>query len=197
MANAAAALGKDAITKISKEREERGELLKSAQASWAVVLLKDISKEERNDSLYKTMKLLGKLDDPKAIGLETNVLVCTSQTDMGPERNAEALARRDELSEKYPEQAEALETPRRKENAVLDLEPQSSLEDFLEGAKLLPHQQRLKDEGYEEIADLDEAEDNDLLELGLKKVELKRLRRYLDKALRGDPKEAYTKSREA
>ena len=74
---------------------------------------------------------------------------------------------------------------------------QSSLEDFLEGAKLLPHQQRLKDEGYEEIADLDEAEDNDLLELGLKKVELKRLRRYLDKALRGDPKEAYTKSREA
>ena len=103
---------------------------------------------------------------------------------MGADRNAEALARREALSEKYPEQAEALETPRRKNNAVLDLEPQSNLEEFLSGAKLLPHFKKLKDEGYEELADLDEADDADILDLGLKKVEVKRLRRYLDKALR-------------
>lgn len=59
------------------------------------------------------------------------------------------------------------------------------------GAKLLPHLQKLKDEGYEELADLDEADDADILDLGLKKVELKRLRRYLNKALRdGEQKES-------
>lgn len=119
VANAAAALGKNALHAMAKERKEKGELLESAQASWASVLLKDISHEERNESLYKTMKLLENVDDPKALGFETNVLVCTSETDLGAERNAEALARREELSERYPEQAEALETPRRKNNAVL------------------------------------------------------------------------------
>lgn len=60
VANAAAALGKDTLLSMSKEREEKGEALGGAQASWAVVLLKDISREERNESLYKTMKLLVK-----------------------------------------------------------------------------------------------------------------------------------------
>ena len=52
---------------------------------------------------------------------------------------------------------------------------------FLEEAKLSAHLKALSGGGYEELGDLAEAEDSDLLELGLKKPELKRLRRYLAK----------------
>jgi hypothetical protein len=54
---------------------------------------------------------------------------------------------------------------------------------FLEGAKLLAHTEALKVGGYEEVPDLDEADDSDLMELGFKKPEVKRLRRYLSKEL--------------
>ena len=52
---------------------------------------------------------------------------------------------------------------------------------FLEGAKLSAHLEVLSGGGYKEEGDLAEAEDSDLLELGLKKSELKRLRSYLAK----------------
>ena len=39
---------------------------------------------------------------------------------------------------------------------------------FLEGAKLLAHTEALKVGGYEEVPDLDEADDSDLMELGFK-----------------------------
>lgn len=59
----------------------------------------------------------------------------------------------------------------------------SDLEIFLTSAKLSAHMTSMKAAGYEEVFDLDEAEDSDLLELGLKKPEVKRLRRYLQKNL--------------
>jgi len=51
---------------------------------------------------------------------------------------------------------------------------------FLTTAKLSHHELNLRAEGYEEVDDLDDAEDSDLLKCGLKKPEIRRLRRYLD-----------------
>ena len=50
---------------------------------------------------------------------------------------------------------------------------------FLEEAKLTAYASVLYDAGYSELTDLREADDVDLGELGLKKPEIKRLRRYL------------------
>jgi len=52
--------------------------------------------------------------------------------------------------------------------------------EFLTTAKLSHHELNLRAEGYEEVDDLDDAEDSDLLKCGLKKPEIRRLRRYLD-----------------
>ena len=58
-----------------------------------------------------------------------------------------------------------------------------SLSAFLAGSKLLAHEAGLRAGGYEEVADLDEADDDDLAGIGLKKPEVKRLRRYLAQML--------------
>ena len=50
---------------------------------------------------------------------------------------------------------------------------------FLALAKLSHVEDRLREEGYEEVDDFTEANDKDLAECGLKKPEIKRLRRYL------------------
>ena len=52
---------------------------------------------------------------------------------------------------------------------------------FIEEAKLTAYASVLYDAGYSELTDLREADDVDLGELGLKKPEIKRLRRYLEK----------------
>jgi len=51
--------------------------------------------------------------------------------------------------------------------------------EFLELAKLGQHESRLRQEGYEEVDDLVDAADADLVACGLKKPEVRRLRRYL------------------
>jgi hypothetical protein len=50
---------------------------------------------------------------------------------------------------------------------------------FLALAKLSQHEATLRLEGYEEVDDLADADDEDLLRAGLKKPEIRRLRRYL------------------
>ena len=50
---------------------------------------------------------------------------------------------------------------------------------FLERAKLSKHQTSLEEEGYADATDLAEAADEDLAKCGLKKPEVKRLRRTL------------------
>ena len=50
---------------------------------------------------------------------------------------------------------------------------------FLALAKLSHVEDRLREEGYEEIDDFTDATDADLKECGFKKPEIKRLRRYL------------------
>ena len=54
---------------------------------------------------------------------------------------------------------------------------------FLEEAKLTPYASVLHDAGYSELTDLRAADDVDLGELGLKKPEIKRLRRYLEEQI--------------
>ena len=54
---------------------------------------------------------------------------------------------------------------------------------FLEEAKLTAFASVLHDAGYSELTDLREADDVDLGELGLKKPEIKRLRRYLEEQI--------------
>jgi hypothetical protein len=55
----------------------------------------------------------------------------------------------------------------------------SNLAVFLALAKLSQHEATLRLEGYEEVDDLADADDEDLLRAGLKKPEIRRLRRYL------------------
>jgi hypothetical protein len=51
---------------------------------------------------------------------------------------------------------------------------------FLAGAKLSSHEGALRNGGFEEVSDLEQAAgDEGLIALGLKKPEVKRLRRYL------------------
>ena len=54
---------------------------------------------------------------------------------------------------------------------------------FLEDAKLTAYASVLHENGYSELTDLRDADDVDLGELGLKKPEIKRLRRYLRECL--------------
>jgi hypothetical protein len=56
----------------------------------------------------------------------------------------------------------------------------SSFEAFLERALLTEHASGLQREGFREAADLRDADDDDLVSAGLKKPEIRRLRRYLD-----------------
>ena len=56
----------------------------------------------------------------------------------------------------------------------------SSFAAFLERALLTEHASGLQREGFREAADLRDAEDDDLVSAGLKKPEIRRLRRYLD-----------------
>ena len=53
--------------------------------------------------------------------------------------------------------------------------------ELLEEAKLTAYASVLHDAGYSELTDLREADDVDLGELGLKKPEIKRLRRFLSR----------------
>lgn len=55
----------------------------------------------------------------------------------------------------------------------------SNLTVFLALAKLSQHEATLREEGYEEVDDLADADDSDLLRAGFKKPEIRRLRRYL------------------
>ena len=55
--------------------------------------------------------------------------------------------------------------------------------ELLEEAKLTAYASVLHDAGYYELTDLREADDVDLGELGLKKPEIKRLRRYLEEQI--------------
>ena len=55
----------------------------------------------------------------------------------------------------------------------------SNLTVFLTLAKLSQHEATLREEGYEEVDDLADADDSDLLRAGFKKPEIRRLRRYL------------------
>ena len=80
-------------------------------------------------------------------------------------------------------QPQLLPLPRSSSEPVSD--EARSLSAFLAGAKLLVHEAVLRLGGYEEVADLAEAEDDDLVEMGLKKPEVKRLRRYLAEVLEG------------
>jgi hypothetical protein len=57
---------------------------------------------------------------------------------------------------------------------------------FLAGAKLGAHAEALQGAGYGETADLEAAADDDLGDVGLKKPEIKRLRRDLAKVLHGE-----------
>ena len=52
---------------------------------------------------------------------------------------------------------------------------------FLESAKLEKFIQKFNDEGFIEIGDLIEADENTLLEIGLKTAEIKRLKRHISK----------------
>ena len=54
---------------------------------------------------------------------------------------------------------------------------------FLKEAKLTADARVLHDAGYSELTDLGAADDVDLGELGLKKPEIKRLRRYLEEQI--------------
>ena len=75
----------------------------------------------------------------------------------------------------------ALQRESREQESVKDGEKdgRSTFAEFLERAKLLKYQARLDEEGYVDMVDLAEAEDDDLAECGLKKPEVKRLRRTL------------------
>jgi len=53
------------------------------------------------------------------------------------------------------------------------------LGEFLGLASLAQHERRLEEEGFKEVGDLVEAADADLIACGLKKIEVQRLRRYL------------------
>ena len=55
--------------------------------------------------------------------------------------------------------------------------------ELLEEAKLTAYAGVLHDAGYSELTDLGAADDVDLGELGLKKPEIKRLRRYLEEQI--------------
>jgi len=57
--------------------------------------------------------------------------------------------------------------------------PPSQLSAFLSAAKLTQHISQLNKEGYLEIDDLEDADDSDLIHAGMKKPEIRRLRRYL------------------
>jgi hypothetical protein len=56
----------------------------------------------------------------------------------------------------------------------------NNLLEFLTMAKLANREPRLRAEGYEEVDDLVDADDHDLVKCGLKKPEIRRLRRYLE-----------------
>ena len=62
------------------------------------------------------------------------------------------------------------------------LNADADVQAFLRQARLSSHEQALYELGVSEMADLRELSDDDLLEAGLKKLEIKRFKRYLDAA---------------
>ena len=91
--NTAMAIGFDAITKLSQEREAAGNLVKAARASYATSLLQDIPHATKTDLMYRTTDLLEQADDESAREFEKAILSMMISYDMGSDRYAKTSRR--------------------------------------------------------------------------------------------------------
>ena len=96
--NVAMAVGLDALSALSKEREVAGELVRAAHASWAASLLKGIPMSILNDLVHRAADLLERADDKKALEFEQEVLLLAWRQDVGSERANKAAQRQKVLA---------------------------------------------------------------------------------------------------
>lgn len=73
--NAVNAVGLDALTALSRVREEAGKLVSAAQVSWAASFTKGIPQATFNDLAYRVTDLLEQADDRRVLNFELEVRV--------------------------------------------------------------------------------------------------------------------------
>ena len=92
-ANAAMAVGLDALVALSEVRENEGELVRAAQASWAASRMKGIPKLALNDLVHRAADLLERADDKEILEFEHEVLAAAWLLELGSERSNKATRR--------------------------------------------------------------------------------------------------------
>lgn len=95
-ANAAMAVGLDALVALSEVRENEGELVRAAQASWAASRMKGIPMLALNDLVHRAADLLERADDKEILEFEHEVLAAAWFLELGSER-ANKVSRRSKV----------------------------------------------------------------------------------------------------